>query len=170
MIKVLICDDQQLVRESLATTLGIEDGLEVVGEANNGAEAVQKVEALNPDVVLMDIQMPIMDGIEATRRITSAHSDTKVVILTTRNTEKHVLDCLRSGACGYALKESDSDDLASVIEKVHRGERYIEPSLASEAIFELVMSRPQVHTYGHTRPHDGLHPHGDHTPPGIGHA
>jgi DNA-binding NarL/FixJ family response regulator len=162
MIKVLICDDQQLVRESLATTLGIEDGLEVVGEATNGAEAVQKVEALNPDVVLMDIQMPIMDGIEATRRITSVHSDTKVVILTTRNTEKQVLDCLRSGASGYALKESDSEDLASVIEKVYRGEHYIEPSLASEAIFELARHGSGSHPHaiqGHARHNDGQHTH-----------
>jgi DNA-binding NarL/FixJ family response regulator len=170
MIKVLICDDQPLVRESLMTTLGIEDGLEVVGQADNGADAVQKVEALQPDVVLMDIHMPIMDGIEATRRITGANANTRVVILTTRNSEKHVLDCLRSGASGYALKEGDSDDLATVIEKVYRGERYIEPSLASEAIFELARSRPQVSTHSHARSHDGVHPHSDHSSSGIGHA
>jgi len=171
MIKLLICEDQTLVRESLIATLALEEDVTVVGEAINGAEAVEMVGALGPDVVLMDIQMPVMDGIEATRRITADHPEVKVIILTTHSAEKHVLDSLRSGATGYALKDSDGSDLVQIIKLVKNGGRYIEPSLASEAIFELARGMTYLEaTRSRVRRADEARGHNDHTPTSTGYA
>ncbi|HET7078563.1 MAG TPA: response regulator transcription factor [Chloroflexia bacterium] len=137
MIKLLICEDQTLMRQGLATILGLEPGLTVVGEAADGAEAVAQVRALHPDIVLMDVQMPGMDGIEATRLITAAYPDTRVIILTTFDYEEYVFEGVKAGAMGYMLKDSPAPDLIHTIRRVHEGERFIQPAVASKLLFEF---------------------------------
>lgn len=137
MIKLLICEDQTLMRQGLATILSLEPGLTVVGEAADGAEAVAQVRALHPDIVLMDVQMPGMDGIEATRLITAAYPDTRVIILTTFDYEEYVFEGVKAGAMGYMLKDSPAPDLIHTIRRVHEGERFIQPAVASKLLFEF---------------------------------
>jgi DNA-binding NarL/FixJ family response regulator len=137
VIKLLICEDQTLMRQGLATILGLEPGLTVVGEAADGAEAVAQVRALHPDIVLMDVQMPGMDGIEATRLITAAYPDTRVIILTTFDYEEYVFEGVKAGAMGYMLKDSPAPDLIHTIRRVHEGERFIQPAVASKLLFEF---------------------------------
>ena len=137
MIRLLICEDQTLMRQGLATILGLEPGLTVVGEAADGAEAIAQVRALHPDIVLMDVQMPGMDGIEATRLITAAYPDTRVIILTTFDYEEYVFEGVKAGAMGYMLKDSPAPDLIHTIRRVHAGERFIQPAVASKLLFEF---------------------------------
>jgi DNA-binding NarL/FixJ family response regulator len=137
VIKLLICEDQTLMRQGLATILGLEPGLTVVGEAADGAEAVAQMRALHPDIVLMDVQMPGMDGIEATRLITAAYPDTRVIILTTFDYEEYVFEGVKAGAMGYMLKDSPAPDLIHTIRRVHEGERFIQPAVASKLLFEF---------------------------------
>jgi DNA-binding NarL/FixJ family response regulator len=137
VIKLLICEDQTLMRQGLVTILGLEPGLTVVGEAADGAEAVAQVRALHPDIVLMDVQMPGMDGIEATRLITAAYPDTRVIILTTFDYEEYVFEGVKAGAMGYMLKDSPAPDLIHTIRRVHEGERFIQPAVASKLLFEF---------------------------------
>ena len=137
MIRLLICEDQTLMRQGLATILGLEPGITVVGEAADGAEAVAQVRALAPDVVLMDVQMPGMDGIEATRLITAAYPNTRVIILTTFDYEEYVFEGVKAGALGYMLKDSPAPDLIRTIQLVYAGERFIQPAVASKLLFEF---------------------------------
>jgi DNA-binding NarL/FixJ family response regulator len=140
MIRLLICEDQTLMRQGLITILSLEPGLSVVGEAGNGEEAVAQVQALRPDVVLMDVQMPVMDGIAATRLITAAFPATKVIILTTFDYEEYVFEGVKAGALGYLLKDSPAPDLVRTIERVHAGERFIQPAVASKLLFEFAQA------------------------------
>jgi two-component system, NarL family, response regulator DegU len=140
VIKLLICEDQTLMRQGLVTILGLEPGLTVVGEAADGAEAVAQVRALHPDIALMDVQMPGMDGIEATRLITAAYPDTRVIILTTFDYEEYVFEGVKAGAMGYMLKDSPAPDLIHTIRRVHAGERFIQPAVASKLLFEFAQS------------------------------
>lgn len=119
------------------TILGLEPGLEVVGEAGDGREAVQKVQALNPDIVLMDVQMPVMDGVEATRLITAQFPNSRVIILTTFDYEEYVFDGVKAGALGYLLKDTPAPDLINTIKRVYAGERFIQPAVASKLLFEF---------------------------------
>jgi DNA-binding NarL/FixJ family response regulator len=137
MIRLLICEDQTLMRQGLVTILGLEPGITVAGEAADGAEAVEQVRALQPDVVLMDVQMPGMDGIEATRLITAAYPNTRVIILTTFDYEEYVFEGVKAGAMGYMLKDSPAPDLIRTIRRVHAGERFIQPAVASKLLFEF---------------------------------
>jgi DNA-binding NarL/FixJ family response regulator len=141
MIKVLICEDQTLVREGLATLLSLEPGISVVGEAGEGHEAVEKAEALKADIVLMDVQMPGIDGVEATRQIVARCPDTRVIILTTYDYDHYVLEGVKAGAMGYVLKDMASEDLVRIIRRVHRGERFIQPAVANKILFELAQAR-----------------------------
>ncbi len=140
MIRLLICEDQTLMRQGLVTILGLEPGLTVVGEAGNGAEAVAQVQALQPDVVLMDVQMPGMDGIAATRLITAAFPATRVIILTTFDYEEYVFEGVKAGALGYLLKDSPAPELVQTIERVAAGERFIQPAVASKLLFEFAQA------------------------------
>jgi NarL family two-component system response regulator LiaR len=126
-IRVLITDDHAIVRKGLTVLLSTERDIKVVGEAKDGMEAVEKAGSLKPDVVLMDLVMPRMDGIEATRRITEAHSKVKILVLTSFAADDKVFPAVKAGALGYLLKDTGPEELLEAIHRVHRGE----PSLRS---------------------------------------
>lgn len=146
MIRLLICEDQTLLRQSLATMLGLEQGIEVVGEASNGSTALEQVEALHPDIVLMDVQMPIVDGVEATRAISARHPDTRVIILSTYDTEEYVFEGVKAGAMGYLLKDAPAPELVEIIQRVHAGERFIQPAVAHKILSEFAKPGGQTET------------------------
>jgi len=118
MTTVLIVDDQALVRVGLSKVFGVEADIDVFGEATNGADALARVASNAPDVVLMDIRMPVMDGIEATRRITTAHPSVRVVILTTFGLDAYVFDALHAGASGFMLKDAPPEDVVAAVRLV----------------------------------------------------
>lgn len=132
-LRVLLVDDQHLVRTGFGRIFRDEPGLDVIGEAENGDEAVRMTAALAPDVVLMDIQMPVLDGIEATRRIT-ADSSVKVVILTTFGEEDYVFEALQAGASGFMLKNADPDDIVRAIHTVADGHAILAPEVTTQII------------------------------------
>lgn len=149
-IRLLICEDQTLMRQGLVTILGLEPGIEVVGQAGNGQEALEQVAALRPDIVLMDVQMPIMDGVEATRRITSAYPSSRVIILTTFDYEEYVFEGVKAGAMGYLLKDTPAPELISTIKRVNAGEQFIQPAVASKILFEFARgNKPGAEAAGH---------------------
>jgi two-component system, NarL family, response regulator DegU len=137
MIRVLIAEDQTLMRHGLRTILELESGFEVVGEAANGQQAVERALATHPDIVLMDVQMPIMNGVEATASITAALHATHVVILTTFDYDEYVFDGIKAGARGYLLKDTPATELLAAIRRVHAGESLIQPSIAARMIGEF---------------------------------
>jgi DNA-binding NarL/FixJ family response regulator len=136
-LRVLLADDQDLVRAGFRVILGAEDGIEVVGEAGDGLAAVDLVTRLRPDVVLMDVQMPGIDGLEATRRILGAaasHSPVKVVILTTFDREDYLFEALRAGASGFLLKNASPEDLVESVRVVARGDALLSPEVTRRVI------------------------------------
>ena len=136
-LSVVIADDQLLLRAGFRKLLDGEDGLSVVGDAADGQEAVDLVDRLRPDVVLMDIRMPVLDGIEATRRITRRHPDTAVLVLTTYDLDEYVFSALDAGAAGFLLKDCPPDELVSAIRVVARGDALIAPSVTRRLIAEF---------------------------------
>ena len=120
-VRILLVDDQPLLLQGFAMILSVEDDLEVVGRAGDGLEAVERVAELGPDVVLMDVQMPGVDGIEATRRIVAAHPETTVVVLTTFDRDDYLFAALEAGASGFLLKNADPDDLVDAVRAVAHG-------------------------------------------------
>ncbi len=141
-IRVLLVDDQRLMRDGLRTLLELEGDLEVAGEAENGQSALDLYENLLPAVVLMDVRMPGMDGVEATRRILSRWTDARVIILTTFDDEAYIFDGLRAGALGYLLKDVSGQELAEAIRKVAAGGALIEPSVARKVLAEFTRLAP----------------------------
>ncbi|MFE6891886.1 response regulator [Streptomyces sp. NPDC057694] len=137
MIKVLIADDQMMVREGFSVLLNAMPDIEVVGEAVNGIEAVARVRDLSPDVVLMDIRMPEMNGIDATREIAAAASATKVLVLTTFDLDEYVYEALRAGASGFLLKDASARQLADGVRVVASGEALLAPSVTRRLITEF---------------------------------
>uniref|UniRef100_B8HNP3 Two component transcriptional regulator, LuxR family n=1 Tax=Cyanothece sp. (strain PCC 7425 / ATCC 29141) TaxID=395961 RepID=B8HNP3_CYAP4 len=133
-IRLLLVDDQQIIRQGLRSLLEAKPDLEVVGEAENGQQAVLQVAALHPDVVLMDVRMPIMDGVAATRLIGQQFPQTRVLVLTTFDDDEYVSRSMQLGARGYLLKDTHSDDLAAAIRAVHRGYTQMGPGLLEKAI------------------------------------
>ncbi|MDU0288588.1 response regulator transcription factor [Saccharothrix longispora] len=133
-LRVVLADDQALVRAGFRVILGTEDGIEVVGEAGDGGEAVELVERLRPDVVLMDVQMPRVDGLEATRRILASDSTAKVVILTTFDREDYLFEALRAGASGFLLKNASPEDLVESVRIVARGDALLSPEVTRRVI------------------------------------
>ncbi|MFI6096226.1 response regulator [Lentzea sp. NPDC051213] len=133
-LRVVLADDQDLVRAGFRVILGTEPGIEVVGEAGDGAEAVDLVTALQPDVVLMDVQMPRMDGLEATRRILSSGGATRVVILTTFDREDYLFEALQAGASGFLLKNASPEDLVESVRVVARGDALLSPEVTRRVI------------------------------------
>ncbi|MER6119260.1 response regulator transcription factor [Streptomyces sp. NPDC001743] len=130
LIRVLLVDDHQVVRRGLRTFLEIQDDIEVVGEAADGAEGVARAEELRPDVVLMDIKMPGTDGIEALRRLRELENPAKVLIVTSFTEQRTVVPALRAGASGYVYKDVDPDALAGAIRSVHAGHVLLQPEVA----------------------------------------
>lgn len=142
-IRVLIVDDQRLMREGLATLLELEPDLDVVGEAVNGEEALLQVEALRPHVVLMDVRMPGLDGVEATRRLHMRWPEIKVIILTTFDDDEYIFEGLRVGALGYLLKAISGEELATAIRTVHSGGALIDPQVTRKLVAEFArLSQP----------------------------
>lgn len=136
-IRVLIVDDQMMVREGFSVLLNAMDGIEVAGEAVNGREAIAQVAALRPDVVLMDIRMPEMNGLEATREIVAADTDAKVLVLTTFDLDEYVYQALRAGASGFLLKDASARQLADGVRVVAAGEALLAPSVTKRLITEF---------------------------------
>ncbi|TXS21364.1 DNA-binding response regulator [Streptomyces sp. ms191] len=137
-IRVLIADDQMMVRQGFTVLLDAEPGIEVVGQAVDGADAVAKVAELAPDVVLMDIRMPGTGGIEATRVLTTAAGSTvKVLVLTTFDLDEYVYEALRAGASGFLLKDASADELAEAVRVVARGDALLAPDLTKRLITEF---------------------------------
>ncbi len=137
MIRVLIVEDQTLMRQGLRTILELEPGFAVVGEASDGQEGVAQARALHPDLVLMDVQMPRMNGVEATRRITALVPHAQVIILTTFDYDEYVFDGIKAGARGYLLKDVPATELLATLRRVHAGESIIQPSIATCMIAEF---------------------------------
>lgn len=137
MIRVLLVDDQSIIRQGLKALLELEPDLQVVGDAENGQSAIQQVEALQPDVVLMDIRMPVMDGIAATRSICQRYAGTKVLVLTTFDDDAYVAEALKVGASGYLLKDMPSEELAAAIRAVHKGYAQLGPGLVQKVISKV---------------------------------
>lgn len=135
-IKVLIADDHTLVRDGIRSLLELIADIEVVGEAINGKEALEKVEQLAPDVVLMDLAMPIMGGLEATRRIRKQFPQTKVLALTQYDDSEYVIPVIEAGASGFVTKMSAFSELTSAIQAVYKGESYLSPSAAAALVQE----------------------------------
>ena len=129
-IRVIIVDDHAVVRSGLEQLLATTDDIELVGTATNGNEAIDRVQELRPDVVLMDLSMPELDGVEATRRISETHPDSHVLVLTSFSDQSRILDALGAGADGYLLKHSDPDDIADAIRAVHAGGSPLDPKAA----------------------------------------
>jgi DNA-binding NarL/FixJ family response regulator len=137
MIRVLIVDDQVMIREGFSVLLGAMPDIEVVGEAVNGREAVTQVAALHPDVVLMDIRMPELNGIDATREIVAADATAKVLVLTTFDLDEYVYQALRAGASGFLLKDASARQLADGVRVVASGEALLAPSVTKRLITEF---------------------------------
>ncbi|PIG92587.1 response regulator transcription factor [Gloeocapsopsis sp. IPPAS B-1203] len=134
MIRLLLVDDQTLICQGLKAMLSLEPDLEVVGIANNGKAALDQVTTLQPDVVLMDVKMPLMDGREATRLICQAFPNISVLVLTTFDDDQYISDAIRAGAKGYLLKDMPSEELAQAIRLVHRGYTQLAPKLIEKLI------------------------------------
>jgi DNA-binding NarL/FixJ family response regulator len=142
MTSVLIADDQALVRVGLRKILEAEPATTVVGEAADGEDAVSAARRLRPDLVLMDIRMPVLDGIEATRRIVAAQPDTHVLILTTFGLDGYVYDALRAGASGFMLKDAPPEEIAAAVRIVASGEALLAPAVTRSVIEEFARQRP----------------------------
>jgi DNA-binding NarL/FixJ family response regulator len=133
-IRVLVVDDQQLMRDGIASLLSIQDGIEVVGVAEDGQQAIEQAVALSPDVILMDIRMPAMDGITATEQVRRQLPDCQVIMLTTFDDDEYIIKSLIAGACGYLLKDIPAQNLAHAIQLAYRGIYQLEPSIAGKLV------------------------------------
>ncbi|KUN04023.1 LuxR family transcriptional regulator [Streptomyces yokosukanensis] len=154
-VRVVLADDQPLVRSGLRVILADYPDLEVVGEAATGAEAVQLVREASPDVVVMDIRMPGMDGIEATRLITAGSSTTRVLVLTTFDEDDHVYGALRAGASGFVVKDMALDDILAAIRVVAAGDALIAPGVTRRLIADFI-GRPAAVPESSPRPVEGI--------------
>jgi DNA-binding NarL/FixJ family response regulator len=141
MIRVLLADDQELVRSGFRLILDLAEGIEVVGEAGDGREAVRLAKELQPDVVLMDVRMPELDGIEATRRLRQASVDVRVLVLTTFDLDEYVYNAVRAGASGFLLKDAPREQLVTAVRTVARGEALLAPAV-TQRLIERFVARP----------------------------
>jgi NarL family two-component system response regulator LiaR len=136
-IRVLIVDDHEIVRKGIRALLATKRDIQVVGEARDGAEAVAQAQTLHPDVILMDLMMPKMNGIEATRQITAGQPGTRVLVLTSFAADEQVFPAIKAGALGYLLKDSGPQELVQAIRQVFRGESSLDPTVARKVLTEL---------------------------------
>jgi NarL family two-component system response regulator LiaR len=142
-IKILLIDDHPVVRKGIRAIIETDEAFEIIGEGNNGKEAVQKYEQLYPDVVLMDLVMPEMDGIEAIRQIRAKNPNARILVLTSFSTDDKVFTAIQAGASGYLLKDSDPDDLLRSINQVYRGESSVHPAIARKLLNEFAQPKSQ---------------------------
>ncbi|MEH2119993.1 response regulator transcription factor [Nostoc sp.] len=142
MIKVLLVDDQGLIRQGLRVLLELEPDLEIVGEAENGEQAINLVAKFQPDVVLLDIRMPIMDGVAATREIQKRFVKTKILVLTTFDDDEYVSAALQNGAMGYLLKDTPSEELAVAIRAVYKGYTQLGPGIVKKLLTQFSNTTP----------------------------
>lgn len=151
-IRVVIADDQALIREGFAVLLNAQPDIDVVAEAENGEDVLNKVAEFDPDVVLMDIRMPVVDGLEATRRISATGSEAKIVVLTTFDSDEYVHEALRAGASGFLLKDTSGRQLADAVRTVASGGAMLAPAVTKRLISEFsrrtAPSTPQVRLLG----------------------
>lgn len=162
MIKVMLVDDQQLIRQGIRILLEQDPDIQVIAEATNGLEALRLCQENQPDVVLMDVQMPEMDGVECTQQLTATYPDLGVIILTTFDDDEYIFDGLRAGARGYLLKDVSSAELAAAVRTVAAGDALIQPSISRRVISEFARltsssSSPQLIESLTTRELDVLH-------------
>jgi DNA-binding NarL/FixJ family response regulator len=141
IVRVLVVDDQRLMRDGIASLLEIQDAIEVVGTASNGKEALEKAASLRPDVILMDVRMPVMDGVVATGQVRRELPSCRILMLTTFDDEEYVIDALQAGASGYLLKDLPAPDLASAVQAVYKGIYQLDPEVASKVIASLSRSQ-----------------------------
>ena len=139
-MRVIICDDQAIVRDGLAMLLKLEPDIDIVGSAEDGSEAVEMVANEKPDLILMDLKMPIMNGVEATRQIVAKYPEVKVLVLTTYADDEWVFDAIQAGASGYLLKDMTRDELIKAVRGTAAGKTYLDPSVAGK-VLEQVSSR-----------------------------
>lgn len=145
-IRLMLVDDHTVVRDGLASMLSSQEDFEVAGHANNGREAVERVAALQPDVILMDLRMPEMGGVEAMHAISSERPDTRFIVLTTYDDDDHLFQAIEAGAKGFLLKDTSREDLFEAVRAVHRGESGIEPGVAARVLDRFVqLSREETH-------------------------
>lgn len=137
MIKVLIADDHHVVRRGLHFFLKTQKDIQVIGEAKDGAEAINLADELNPDIILMDLQMPVKDGIEATKSIVEKHPHIKILILTSFADQDHVIPAIKAGAAGYQLKDVEPDELSAAIRAIYRGESQLHPKVTFHVMSHL---------------------------------
>lgn len=142
MVRVLICDDQTVVREGLAAILSTDPELQVVGLASHGQEVLDLVAETQPDVVLMDLKMPVMNGVQATQRLRHAHPGVYVLVLTTFADDQWLLDAIRAGAAGYLLKDTRRDELIAAIKGTAEGRSFLDPTIAGRVMQQAAAHRP----------------------------
>jgi two-component system, NarL family, response regulator LiaR len=155
MVRVLICDDQRVVREGLAAILSTDEEIEVVGLAGNGEEALALAAELQPDLVLMDLKMPVMNGVQATRRLNNFLPQVRVLILTTYADDQWIFDAIRAGAAGYLLKDTRRDDLVAAIKGTVGGKSFLDPAIAGRVMQQAAAAQPADST-GDRQSADGV--------------
>ncbi len=143
MIRVLICDDQEIVCEGLQRILDTDGEINVVGTVHNGLEALEMVERLQPDLVLMDLKMSVMNGVVATRKIRERYPEIRVLVLTTYDDDEWLFDAIRSGAAGYLLKDRPREELINAIKGTIAGKTYIDPSVAGKVLINVAQNMPR---------------------------
>ncbi len=137
MIRLMLVDDQTLIRQGLASLLSLEDDFQVIGQAGHGQEAVSLAESLRPDIILMDIRMPIMDGVTATKSVKEKHPEIRVLVLTTFDEDEYIVKAMQAGASGYLLKDAPTEQLAAAIRSVHSGFTQLGPTIAPKLFSKL---------------------------------
>ncbi len=145
-VRVLVVDDQQLMRDGLTSLLGIQDGIEIVGAAANGQEAIEQALTLRPDVILMDVRMPDMDGVAATAHLRREAPECQILMLTTFDDDEYVVEALRAGASGYLLKDLPAQRLAQAIHAVHNHIYQFDPAVASRLIASATTPKARAAT------------------------
>jgi DNA-binding NarL/FixJ family response regulator len=157
-IRVLVADDQRVVRDGLTMLVGLIDGVEVIGTASDGIEAVERAQSERPDVVLMDLRMPRMEGTDATRQIRATLPDTQVLVLTTYADDESLFPALQAGARGYLTKDASAEEIEQAIRALMAGQTHLDPAIQQRLVSAVLNTQPTPATQAHTSPPDDLTP------------